>query len=210
MLGMKPKVLQPGSASIVRLENHLPQRQWHFQFLGTPVTVHSNTEKATSALLEKLLITLSKAAAALCTSCQPETEPLQYRDAVYPRPTLDQTLASLPTFWFEKQLNTLVTRYLEWLTGLAKFGNTTNLFLSRSKRDSNYVTYQTSLSPSKRMCGRMGGRMCANTSSLVISRHPLVCPWQHRGQTRRQAFTPYQQVKVMEDGPRKTKTCMPC
>ena len=110
---MKPKALQPGSASIVRLENHLPQRQWQFQVPGNLSDCAQQHRESEECTTEKLLITLSKVASALCTSRQPETEPLQYRDAVYPRLTLDQTLVSLPTFWFEKQLNTLVTRFLE-------------------------------------------------------------------------------------------------
>ena len=85
----------------VRLENHLPQRQWQFQVPGNPSDCAQQHRESEECTTEKLLITLSKVASALCTSRQPETEPLQYRDAVYPRLTLDQTLVSLPTFWFD-------------------------------------------------------------------------------------------------------------
>ena len=150
------------------------------------------------ALLDKLETVLVNVDATLLTSHQ---KLRLYKDAVCPRLMWDLSLVSFPISWVEKQLDTLVTRFLKRWTGLAKSADTSRLFLPKSKGGLQLLPISTIFKELQ----------CARAASLMTSRDPLIHHFATQktlaeAPAQKQAFKPYQQVvDVMKEDPRESR-----
>lgn len=165
-----------------------------FRFLGAPVSVPNIQEKVRQDIVTKLESMLSRVDASLVT-CRQKLR--LFRDAICPRLTWDLSITEYPVSWIEKNLDSLITRYLKQWTGLARPANTSRLFLPKSLGGFELPLIST-------MYKKL---QCAKAATLMFSRDPLVAHLATKrtlgeASATRQVFKPFRQVvEAMQEDP---------
>ena len=158
------------------------------------MSVQNIQEKVRSDIVTKLESRLSQVDTTLVT-CRQKLR--LYRDAICPRLTWDLPITDYPISWIEKNLDSLITRYLKQWTGLARPANTSRLFLPKSLGGFEVPLIST-------MYKKL---QCVKAATLMFSRDPLVAHLATKTTLReasatRQVFKSFHQVvEAMQENP---------
>ena len=110
------------------------------RFLGMQVQVPRNESSAREAVLSRLQAMLTSIDETPLTRKQ---KLLLYSGGVCPRLTWPLLIQEFPTTWMDRQVDSLVTRYLKKWSGLGRSGNVALLYLPRSLGGQNLPRLST-------------------------------------------------------------------
>ena len=165
-----------------------------FRFLGTPISIHSSSDQARGALLQKLQSMLEKVDNTLLSRQQ---RLLLYRVGVCPRLSWDLSTSELSITWLKSTLQPLATRYLKKWSGLARTADPNKLFLPKANGGLDLPELTTLY---KKLHAAKAARfMCSRDPTVrdIATQETLQEP-----QQKRPTFQPYTQVvEVMKEDP---------